>query len=47
MAAKILKGEADISQMPIEYAPATKKYNATICSELNITVPEGYVAIEE
>ena len=47
MAAKILKGEADVSQMAIEYAPATKKYNATICQELNLTAPEGYVAIEE
>ena len=47
MAAKILKGEADIAEMPIEYAPATKKYNATICEELKLTVPEGYVAIAE
>ena len=47
MAAKILKGEANISEMAIEYAPATKKYNATICQELNLTAPEGYVAIEE
>lgn len=46
MAAKILKGEADISEMPIEYAPQfTKKYNADICAELNITIPEGYEAI--
>lgn len=47
MAAKILKGEAKVSEMPIEYAPATKKYNATICGELNLTAPEGYVAIAE
>lgn len=48
MAAKILKGEANISEMPIEYAPQfTKKYNASICKELNITVPEDYVAIGE
>ncbi len=46
MAIKILKGEAKVSEMPIEYAPATKKYNATICQELNLTAPEGYVAIE-
>jgi putative ABC transport system substrate-binding protein len=46
MAAKILKGEADISTMPIEYAPnVTKMYNATLCEALNITVPEGYEAI--
>ncbi|MEH2931119.1 ABC transporter substrate-binding protein [Candidatus Ventrimonas sp. KK005] len=48
MAAKILTGEADISQMPIEYAPLfTKKYNKSLCEALNITVPDDYVAIEE
>ena len=46
MAAKILKGEADISTMPIEYAPATPKYNAAMCEKLNITPLEGYTAIE-
>lgn len=46
MAAKILTGEADISAMPIEYAPqVTKKYNADICEQLGITPPEGYEAI--
>lgn len=46
MAAKILKGEADISEMPVEYAPQfTKKYNADICAELNVTIPDGYEAI--
>lgn len=45
MAAKILTGEADISTMPIEYAPATKKYNPAICEELGLTPPEGYVPI--
>lgn len=48
MAAKILKGEADISQMKIEYAKnQTAKYNKEICDELGITPPEGYVAIGE
>lgn len=47
MAVKILTGEADISTMPIEYAPEfAKLYNAEICKELNITVPEGYAPIE-
>lgn len=47
MAARILKGE-DISSMPVEYAPNfTKKYNASLCEQLNITIPEGYVAIGE
>lgn len=42
MAAKILKGEADISTMKIEYAPATKKYNKEMCELLGLTVPAGY-----
>ena len=46
MAVKILKGEADISEMPIEYTDVTKKYNKAICDELDLTVPEGYEAIE-
>ncbi len=46
MAAKILRGEENISDMPIEYAPATKMYNADICKELGITVPEGYTPIK-
>ena len=46
MAVKILTGEADVSTMPIEYAPNfTKMYNPTICDALGITVPEGYTAI--
>ncbi|MBR2742911.1 MAG: ABC transporter substrate-binding protein [Clostridia bacterium] len=46
MAAKILAEGADISTMPIEYAPqVTKKYNAEICAELGVAVPEDYVAI--
>lgn len=46
MAAKILTGEADIAEMPIEYAPQfTKKFNAEICDSLGLTAPEGYVAI--
>ena len=47
MAAKILKGEADISTMPVGYANATTpKYNAEICADLGLTPPEGYVAIQ-
>ena len=45
MAAKILKGEADISTMEIQYAPATKKYNPEICGALGLTAPEGYAPI--
>lgn len=51
MAAKILKGEADISEMPIEYAAQfTKKYNPQICADLGIDTAaleaQGYIAIE-
>ena len=46
MAAKILKGESKIAEMPIEYAPQfTKKYNPAICDALGLKAPEGYVAI--
>ena len=48
MAVKILTGESNISEMPIEYAPQfTKKYNPAMCEALGVTVPEGYVAVEE
>jgi len=42
MAVKILKGEEKISEMPIEYAEASKYYNKTICDELGIKAPAGY-----
>ena len=46
MAAKILKGESKVEEMPIEYAPQfTKKYNKDICDELGISVPDDYEAI--
>ena len=48
MAVKILTGESNISEMPIEYAPQfTKKYNPTLCDALGVTIPDDYVAIEE
>lgn len=47
MAARILGEGEDISTMPVEYAPNfTKKYNADICKELGITVPDDYLAID-
>ena len=46
MAVKILKGEADISEMPVEYTDATPKYNASICDQLGITPLDGYEAID-
>ena len=43
MAAKVLTGEAKISEMPVEYAPqVTKMYNADNCAALGITIPDGY-----
>ena len=45
MAAKILKGEAKASEMPIEFAPVTRKYNADMCKTLGITPVAGYVAL--
>ena len=47
MAAKILTGESDISEMPIEFTEATPKYNAAMCETLGITPREGYSAIED
>lgn len=46
MAAKILTGESNVSEMPIEYYQnPVKKYDAARCEALGITVPSDYVAI--
>ena len=46
MAAQILTGQADISTMPIEYAPnVTKMYNAANCEALGLTMPDDYEPI--
>lgn len=46
MAAKILTGEANVSEMPIEYYQnPVKKYDVARCEALGITVPADYVAI--
>ncbi|MGM9669407.1 MAG: ABC transporter substrate binding protein [Faecousia sp.] len=46
MAAQILKGEANISEMAIAYAPNfTKKYNPEICKDMGVTVPDDYIPI--
>ena len=46
MAYEILANGADVSAMPIEYAPQfVKKYNAANVEALGVTIPEGYVAI--
>lgn len=47
MAYEILVEGKDVSTMDVRFAPeVTKEYNAEICEELGITVPEDYVAIE-
>ena len=47
MAVEILKNGADIKSMPIAYdTHPVKKYNATICTRLGITVPSGYTPIQ-
>lgn len=47
MAYEILVEGADVSTMDVRFAPnVTKKYNAKICEELGIAVPDGYEAIE-
>lgn len=46
MAAEILANGADVSAMPIQYAPIfTKKYNAELCEIMGVSIPEDYVAI--
>ena len=48
MAAEVLLGKTDITKLAIQYDEApVKKYHAARCSAFGITIPEGYVAIEE
>lgn len=47
MAYEILVNGADVSTMPIAFAPQfTKKYNAAICEALGITVPDDYIPMD-
>jgi len=46
MAAQILTGEADIAEMPIQYAECTAMYNPETCEALGLTPPNGYSAVE-
>ena len=47
MAVQILTGEADVSELAIQYDTAVAKmYNAANCEALGITVPDGYQPIE-
>ena len=46
MAVDILVNGADVSTMPIEYAPQfVKKYNPEITESLGVAIPEGYEAL--
>ena len=45
MAAKILTGESNISEMPIAHLESARVYNPEICQALGLTVPEGYAPI--
>ncbi len=46
MAHQILTGQADISQMPIQYAPNfSKMFNPEICDALGLTMPDDYLPI--
>lgn len=47
MAYEILAEGADITTMPVQYAPeVTKKYNAANAEALNVAIPADYKAIE-
>ncbi|HAG69267.1 MAG TPA: ABC transporter substrate-binding protein [Lachnospiraceae bacterium] len=47
MAIRILKGEENISEMPIEYYPdPVKKYNPVLSEALGVTIPDDYTAAE-
>ncbi len=46
MAAKILRGEADISTMEVEHAEAAKKYNKEMAALLGLTLPTDYAEIK-
>lgn len=47
MAVQILKGEADIAEMPIAHAEPIAVYNEEICNELGLSVPDGYEALPD
>lgn len=48
MAVRILRDGAKVSEMPVEYyADPVREYNADLCRQLNITVPDGYTAIAD
>ena len=47
MAVEILKGEKEISEMPVEYYDnPVKMYNEEICKSLQINIPEDYTKLD-
>ncbi len=45
LAAEILRGETDVSALPVQYLKPLKVYNAENCSALGVEVPEGYTPL--
>ena len=45
LAAEILRGETDISSLPVQYLEPLKVYNAENCAALGVEVPEGYTPL--
>ena len=46
MAYEVLVNGADVSTMPIGFAPSfSKKYNPELCESLGVVIPDGYEAI--
>ena len=45
LAAEILRGETDISALPVQYLEPLKVYNAENCAALGVEVPEGYAPL--
>ena len=45
LAAGILRGETDVSTLPIQYLEPLKVYDSANCEALGISVPEGYTAL--
>ena len=45
LAAEILRGETDISALPVQYLEPLKVYNAENCAALGVEIPEGYAPL--
>ena len=45
LAAEILRGETDVSALPVQYLEPLKVYNAENCAALGVEIPEGYAPL--